>query len=486
MMKTASDLNAVYRTFYDLSLFALCVGAVTFPIARRFVLARVEALNHLPAWVYPVLAGFVLRLLFINQPLWYDEYFTLTIARLFPANTFWQVVFSDVHPPTWYLISAVFDNGQAWLLRLPSLVCGLGIIAVGGVLARRLFDENTSITAMWLLAVLPAQVYYSGEGRVYAALTLAALCAVWAMLADRPRIYVVAAGLLGWLHTVGFIYLAALSLVGLWRWRHRWPHVIGAVMLSSLWLPFMLQQIGDIVDGFWFPAFRVGALPFTLTDMATKLNGPESIWWVIIAVPWGFAVAAWLVRWNGQRAIVAFIALMPPFVVALISAITVNSYLPRAFLPSVSLLIVLLIAPALANRPRWQAAVGTLCIVLIAITPARPDISPTLGAECTQVYYGNVAAAMMGLAVRPDLTPYIRSNPNDLTQTFNKSAQAALGFRYELPRGEFCAFRIINVYTLPAENTHFAALSPLVRQRSGVSFSNFWRVETLYMENGTP
>jgi uncharacterized membrane protein len=425
-------------------------------------------------------------LAFIAQPLWYDEYFTLTIARLFPSANFWQVVFSDVHPPTWYAVSWLFAfDGADWLIRVPSLVAGVGVMFAVGALAKTLYGDDAVQPALWLMAVMPAQVYYSTEGRVYAAITLAVLLAVLAMQTNRRWLYLVAAGSLGWLHAIGFVHLAAVSAVALWQWRkdrRAWLYVLGAGGLSALWLPQMLWQSADVINGFWLPPFDWGALVFNLTDMTTRMALPTGLWWTVFLLPSLVAIGLVSFKPTVARVTALIVAIAPPLVVGVISSLGVNSYLTRAFLPSVTLALAVLVAPMLIGR---RALLGGLCGLLAIctlLTTPRYDVRGLFDG-CEQIYYGSTAAAMMGVAIRPDLVPHVRLNPDDLNQTFSADAKDALGFVYEIPRGEFCAFRMHTVYTLPAETAHFAALEALVTSRRTVEFSDFWRAETTLMEN---
>lgn len=482
-MITATEFNSLYQQLYSLSLLVFA-GALTVALPLQFAPSRFKGwVASLPIWVAPVAFGLGLRLMKINQPLWYDEFFTLTIARLFPSPQFWAVVLGDVHPPTWYLISALFDTGAVWLIRLPSLLASVGVIIVAGQIAGRLYDRPAANAAMWLMATMSGQIVYAGEARVYALMTLIALIAFWAILAEKPLAYFLSAGALGWLHGLGFAHLGILSCVALWYWRGRhWPAVLSAIAVSGLWLPFMLSQAGDVMDGFWLPAFRFGALTLTVVELTAGLGVPQEFAWIAFALSLGLIVFG-LSRLRFTRARVAALlyAVLPPIGVGILST-QVNTYLPRAFLPSVTLLAIVLIAGSLYQHRAWLIVACTAFAMLNIAMPARPDFGPVL-ADCDAVYYGSNAAAMMGMALRPDLTPHIRNNPDDLNQQFPESTKQALGFEYTLPRGEFCAFRFITAYTTPEENAAFGALSPFVKHTTTIVLSPLWHIQRLDMVN---
>ena len=74
------------------------------------------------------LIGFALRLAFLGrQSLWYDEAFSLAVARAEPS-VFWAALLSDgVHPPGYYLLlreCLAFFGASEFALRFLSAVAG--------------------------------------------------------------------------------------------------------------------------------------------------------------------------------------------------------------------------------------------------------------------------------------------------------------------------------------------------------------------------
>src|SRR5690606_4950260 len=77
-------------------------------------------------------AAFLLRFAGIWIPqLWYDENFTLILARL-PFDRMIAATAGDVHPPLWYLIEWMFIRLfpdpvllPAWTLRIPAFACSI-------------------------------------------------------------------------------------------------------------------------------------------------------------------------------------------------------------------------------------------------------------------------------------------------------------------------------------------------------------------------
>ena len=77
----------------------------------------------------------------------------------------------------WLSLGGVND----FTLRYFSLLCGVGLVAVVFVLARRLFGMRAAFVAAWLTAVSPVHIWYSGEGKMYTLQPLLLLLALYAL-----------------------------------------------------------------------------------------------------------------------------------------------------------------------------------------------------------------------------------------------------------------------------------------------------------------
>jgi len=125
-------------------------------------------------------AAFALRLagMWIPQ-LWYDENFTLILARL-PFDRMIAATAGDVHPPLWYIIEwgwlRLFpDPGlvPAWTLRIPAFACSLfALVAFRRLLDHLHIPRRVKIAALVLMAIMPMQLWYAQEARMYALLEL--------------------------------------------------------------------------------------------------------------------------------------------------------------------------------------------------------------------------------------------------------------------------------------------------------------------------
>lgn len=106
-----------------------------------------------------------------NRPLWYDE----------------AALFYNLHHRTFAALNAPLDFDQAapigflyvlkaliglfgsseYVLRLPSLVVGIGAVALFAVLALRWFATTEALIAIAIFSISPSLVYYSSETKPY-------------------------------------------------------------------------------------------------------------------------------------------------------------------------------------------------------------------------------------------------------------------------------------------------------------------------------
>jgi hypothetical protein len=134
-----------------------------------------------------IFVGFALRLYRIAaQSVWWDEAYSLHMARegvavmLGLAGDATQVHWDQ--PPLYYGLLSLWvrlAGDSEFSLRYLSLVFGVLLLPVVYRVARDLFDRPTGLAALAVTGCLPAYVVYSQETRVYAALPLCYLLALY-------------------------------------------------------------------------------------------------------------------------------------------------------------------------------------------------------------------------------------------------------------------------------------------------------------------
>lgn len=136
-----------------------------------------------------VLLAFGLRLFRLDyQSLWVDEATSAYLTTLSPVEIVLNRA-NGLHPPTYFLALtgwAALAGRSEFSLRFFSAGIGLLLVPLAYRVGRRLFaDFWTGLLAAFLAALSPANVVYSQEARMYAAMPVAYLVALACVLAPR-------------------------------------------------------------------------------------------------------------------------------------------------------------------------------------------------------------------------------------------------------------------------------------------------------------
>lgn len=131
------------------------------------------------------LLGLAVRLA-TDRSVWIDEAISVHEA----SQPFGQMLHllrsTDVHPPLyfsllWGVIHLTGSTGEL-VVRIPSLVPGILLIAVAYGAAREFWDRRTARFAAVIAAIGPAAVWYSQDARMYALFMLFAAVAAWMLV----------------------------------------------------------------------------------------------------------------------------------------------------------------------------------------------------------------------------------------------------------------------------------------------------------------
>ena len=260
-----------------------------------------------------------------SQSLWSDEGNSAALA----ARSLGQIARdagSDIHPPLYYWLlhfwTRYFGNSE-FALRSLSTIFGVLLVWVIAELGRRMFSPVTGLTAGFIAALAPFQVYYSQEARMYILLALEAALAMllfWHYLkaaaqgGEKPVIRLVFGVLLAltWiagLYTHYFfpIIIAVQTLLFLvWLWLNRsagngsrrlleWVALVGLAGLA--FLPWALPAYRQIAS--WpAPPDRPELLTGITSVFSELVVGPEVL---LSGAKWG----PWLI------ALLAIIGALP-------------------------------------------------------------------------------------------------------------------------------------------------------------------------------
>lgn len=268
--------------------------------------------------------GIALRVFMISDPpLWYDENFTLLLARL-PWVDMISATRGDVHPPLWYALEwAIFHIAPAapvWVIRVPALLFSIAALALfAAVMFTLQIPPKVQTAAFVLMAVMPFQLWYAQEGRMYAMLEFLVLLALLAALhRDYPLLFIASLGLL-FTQNYGPLYLAAIALVLMTRERMSIYNRSFGVMASAgvLWLPWMItvtQQMSGIEGRYWIMDNSAGALVIIVYKLFLTAAVPSRFFFASYLVTFAaliFGCVSFIRSRHAARATVAIMAFVP-------------------------------------------------------------------------------------------------------------------------------------------------------------------------------
>ncbi len=246
-----------------------------------------------------VLVGLSLRLLYINQPMRYDE--SYTFITFVSRGT--MAIVSDYTVPNNHIFHTLLVYLSTQLLgfspsaiRLPALLAGLACIPVGFYTTRRLYSERVAVIAAVVIAVSSPLIEFSTNARGYTLQCLGVLLLLnlaSRLAVQRPSrvlwaLYVFVA-VLGLYTLPTTIY--ALVAVALWLWlkqeRERASLCITYALIGLftflLYSPVLLNaELGAITGNQYVVALPWTSFAATLTPMAAAL---ASSWFRDIPAP---------------------------------------------------------------------------------------------------------------------------------------------------------------------------------------------------------
>lgn len=270
----------------------------------------------------------VLRVLLIwDAPLWYDENFTYILARL-PFDRMIAATAGDVHPPLWYMIEWTIYHLfplTAWAIRIPALTFSLLAFVMFVLLCDVLrIPARVQIVATFLMAVLPMQLWYAQEGRMYAMLEFLVLTALYTGLTKKWILFFVSALAMLYTQNYAVFYLAVIGMViVITDWSQLMKASTAMFAAGLLYMPWafvVANQMAEINGRYWIMDAGAGAVlqtiykqfwaaamlePGLLTSyvitFALLIIGTWSLlgekitaWWVVLTMAFAPLAVAWI------------------------------------------------------------------------------------------------------------------------------------------------------------------------------------------------
>ncbi|MEI6634150.1 MAG: glycosyltransferase family 39 protein [Chlamydiota bacterium] len=246
-----------------------------------------------------------------KNSLWYDEAITAIAARGGMAGVIQHLTSEGgYHPPLDYLlVSLSLSIHQSdFFERLPSAIEGIAGVFLSFCFGRALWGTRFGLALCLCMAVSPAHVAYSQEGRIYSLFTTTSLAAsyflVRAIQAGRSRFWVAYAAALGlclYSHCYAFyiviahctaLLLSALSKgprnagdTTLPGWRIFWVWVLAASAACFLYLPWLAYQVAKTFQ------YVEGTVLAPIS--AASPRSPNKLLGFFNFMLWGWAINPW-------------------------------------------------------------------------------------------------------------------------------------------------------------------------------------------------
>jgi 4-amino-4-deoxy-L-arabinose transferase-like glycosyltransferase len=190
-----------------------------------------------------------------HQGFWFDEANTSQEVHYRPGQMLSLLKHYESTPPLYYGVAwvwaRIFGYGEAGLRSL-SAVCGVLVVPVSYVLARKLFTRRAGLIAAALTASNPLLIWYSQEARAYELVVLLSGISLiaFAYAKDEPTPGALATWTVASALAIATEYYAALVIIpqALWLlYRHRGARtVIAGIAVLVVWcLPLLWFAISQ-------------------------------------------------------------------------------------------------------------------------------------------------------------------------------------------------------------------------------------------------
>lgn len=350
-----------------------------------------------------------------SPSLYIDEAYSWSAAALPLGELFHKVRVDEVAPWAYYVglhewIGRLGAQDE-WVMRLPSAVAGVALVAVTYRIGRLMLPGRTpALLAAGLTATCPLVLTYAQQVRAYVFAMLLAAVAVWAALEakraighrQRAWVGVLAVASVGafWTH-----YTAPLVLFPLYVWvwragelsrRARLSATAGAVVGSLPVVPLMVDQLGrGHEEGVAVIArLTAGNLAQVLGTPFDGRSERVTVWVILGAVA---VVAATIAVARGGRRVPAELcrlvlplAIAPVIVVVALTVVSDDVLVSRYTAVAAPFMLLLLAGGVVAAPRRLRA--GLASVALVAAVGGSLDLHRPAG------FHADVRGAFQAIA----------------------------------------------------------------------------------------
>ncbi|HQY31415.1 MAG TPA: glycosyltransferase family 39 protein, partial [Thermomicrobiales bacterium] len=193
--------------------------------------------------------------------MWLDEGFALLYSQQSWRSVVGLNGFYSPHPPLYFTLTKVFNEvmPDATAGRTVSVLCGILVLPVFYLLARRILDPVASLVATLVFALSPIHLYYSQEARMYALVVFSVTLAYLALVAFIQThskwwaaLYALALVIAVYGDYSSLFALAPQAFILLWYigrdWRKMIPILVAAglaILAYAPWLPQVFHSVNS-------------------------------------------------------------------------------------------------------------------------------------------------------------------------------------------------------------------------------------------------
>ncbi|HZY75372.1 MAG TPA: glycosyltransferase family 39 protein [Jatrophihabitantaceae bacterium] len=242
------------------------------------------------AWVIPLCAVALAVRLSTDRSVWIDEAISVHEASQPYGQMLHLLRTTDVHPPLYFTLlwATIHWTGSTTetIVRIPSIVPGILLVAVSYYAARDLWNRRTARFAGVIAVIGPAAVWYSQDARMYALFMLFATLAAWMLVrilrAPRWRevvVFTACCAALMWTQYDTFFAVATLMLIFVGVGIHRlvrdrdWRIVLSAVASAGVVAALCWPLIGWIAQQYGHTKGLTAAVPAQAGQSAASQPG---------------------------------------------------------------------------------------------------------------------------------------------------------------------------------------------------------------------
>jgi hypothetical protein len=403
----------------------------------------------------------------LRTTLWFDEFFTLYLARLSGPGEI--IAFNDASPPLYSIIAhglLPIVGNEALAIRLPSILGYCAMLLCLWAFCRGRLPAAFAFAAP--LLTFERGLFFATDGRPYGLVLGCAAGALlcWQMAAQGRRraltlpLLAASLALMVALHYYAIFFLAPLALAEIVRWRATgrpdfpvWVAMVPAVLVLGLhyalfvagqdyganfWAQPSLGAIPPFYERFLLPPLILGALAFLIAVLFTGRSAAPNTQKTIFASHEWTAIAA--------------LVLLPPLVIV-VSMYTTQAFFERYLLWTVIGFSVLG-AAGLAAAVRGRPVAGVALIIISIAAMARLEVGPLFGPSILPTAEG----------MRRELNALVKDGPEPIVVA-NAHAFMELSYYLESPARERLVFPLSRDLDLKYRgfDTDALTLGPLSR-----------------------